>query len=88
MEPAEIQRTVERIAENSPIWYMAWKPASLGAEVFTESIEKGTGTDRPDRSQSHFRWNRKAIPDHTAEVVQVVLTGVSDRSARKSCQDR
>ena len=28
----EIRRTVERVAENSPIWYMAWKPATLGAE--------------------------------------------------------
>jgi len=40
----ESQRTVERIAENSPIWYMAWKPASLGAEVFTDMPQVAVGT--------------------------------------------
>ena len=39
----EIQRTVDRVAENSPIWYMAWKPASLGAEVFTDMPQVAVG---------------------------------------------
>lgn len=32
----EIQKTVDRVTENSPHWYMAYKPARLGKEVFTD----------------------------------------------------